>query len=334
MTAWTETPVTTPAPRPVATPVPRLARSPSAETGAGTGAEAELLFRRAYPQLAGWVRRLVDDDEEIAHEIASEAFVRLLSRSARVDCPQSYLYVIAANLIRDHWRKVRRERWGISQVTAVAAAEPTVNPAQDVDVRDLIGSLSPRLRDPFLLYYYGGFQIRDVAALLRRPEGTVKADLFAARAKLKAALANPAPDPRSWRVGAWQDVDVEFVARWVGHAAPLEALELPSVPRFEPAAAELRDVRGCLVEVVNYQVKVNPVLAVLGVGHPLEPDREAVFCRRQDEEFPVADLGVHGYGEQAAPEAGQRGRIGGVDHQVAHSCLGGSHGVPRFFRSR
>jgi RNA polymerase sigma-70 factor (ECF subfamily) len=59
---------------------------------------------------------------------------------------------------------------------------------QDVDVRNLIASLPPRLRDPFLLHYYGGFGIREVAALLHRPEGTIKADLFAARARLKTAL--------------------------------------------------------------------------------------------------------------------------------------------------
>jgi len=41
---------------------------------------------------------------------------------------------------------------------------------------------------PFLLHYYGGFPIREVATLLHRPEGTIKADLFAARAKLKTAL--------------------------------------------------------------------------------------------------------------------------------------------------
>jgi len=46
----------------------------------------------------------------------------------------------------------------------------------------------PRLRDPFRLHYYGGFGIREVATLLHRPEGTIKADLFAARAKLKTAL--------------------------------------------------------------------------------------------------------------------------------------------------
>ena len=154
----------------------------------GVDADAvEEMFKGVYPKLAGWVRRLVDDDDT-AHEIASEAFVRLLSRWTRVDSPQSYLYMIATNLIRDHWRKTERERRAIRSVTAVAAFNEVAYPVQDVDVRNLIASLPPRLRDPFLLHYYGGFGIREVATLLRRPEGTIKADLFAARARLKTAL--------------------------------------------------------------------------------------------------------------------------------------------------
>jgi RNA polymerase sigma-70 factor, ECF subfamily len=148
---------------------------------------AEELFRTAYPKLAGWVRRLVDDDDT-AHEIASEAFVRLLSRWTRVESPQSYLYMIATNLIRDHWRKTERERRAIRSATASTDLDSVADPGQDVDVRDLIQSLPPRLRDPFLLHYYGGFPVKQVATLLHRPEGTIKADLFAARAKLKAAL--------------------------------------------------------------------------------------------------------------------------------------------------
>jgi RNA polymerase sigma-70 factor, ECF subfamily len=151
-----------------------------------TDAAAEL-FRTTYPRLAGWVRRLVDDDDT-AHEIAAEAFVRLLSRWTRVDSPQSYLYMIATNLIRDHWRKAERERRAIRSVTAGAATDEAAYPDQDVDVRNLLASLPSRLRDPFLLHYYAGFPIREVAALLHRPEGTIKADLFAARAKLKTAL--------------------------------------------------------------------------------------------------------------------------------------------------
>jgi RNA polymerase sigma-70 factor, ECF subfamily len=196
MTAWTETPVsTTLSPRPSAAPAWRRTGTVPSKRPAGTAVAvdtaagaAEELFKRDYPRLAGWVRHLVDDDDT-AHEIASEAFVRLLSRTIQVDSPAKYLYMIATNLVRDHWRKAKRERRAIGNVTAAAAVEPVSYPTQDVDVRHLIASLPPRLREPFLLHYYGGFGIREVASLLRRPEGTIKADLFAARAKLKAVLA-------------------------------------------------------------------------------------------------------------------------------------------------
>jgi RNA polymerase sigma-70 factor, ECF subfamily len=159
---------------------------------AGTrGAAAEQLFTAHYPKLAGWVRRLVDDDET-AHEIASEAFVRLLAKwtkPGKLDSPQSYLYVIAMNLVRDHWRKLERERRALSRVVAGADPEPYADPSQDVDVRELLGALPSRLREPFLLHYYAGFGVREIAALLKKPEGTIKADLYHARGRLKDALA-------------------------------------------------------------------------------------------------------------------------------------------------
>ncbi len=149
----------------------------------------EELFNACYPRLAGWVRRLVDDDET-AHEIASEAFTRLLSRWGGLDNPQSYLYMIATNLVRDHWRKTGRERNAIRVMTSAGPADPAYHPAQDVDVRALIQALPERLRSPFLLHYYGGFGLKEVAVMLGRPEGTIKADLFNARARLKAALGD------------------------------------------------------------------------------------------------------------------------------------------------
>ena len=148
---------------------------------------AEDLFNACYPRLAGWVRRLVDDDET-AHEIASEAFTRLLARWSRLDNPQSYLYMIATNLVRDHWRKTQRERRAMRTVTAAAEYEPVTDPAQDVDVRHLIQSLPERQRSAFLLHYYAGFGVREIAVLLKRPEGTIKADLHHARSRLREAL--------------------------------------------------------------------------------------------------------------------------------------------------
>jgi RNA polymerase sigma-70 factor (ECF subfamily) len=167
---------------------------PYAVVTASTGSRAALaeqLFTANYPKLAGWVRRLVDD-EETAHEIASEAFVRLLSKWTspdKLENPQSYLFMIATNLVRDHWRKAERERRAMRNVTPGSDPEPSTNPAQDVDVRELIAALPAKLRDPFLLHYYAGFGVKEIAALVKRPEGTVKADLYHARARLKEALA-------------------------------------------------------------------------------------------------------------------------------------------------
>jgi RNA polymerase sigma-70 factor (ECF subfamily) len=161
---------------------------------ASTGREAAgELFSACYPRLAGWVQRLVDNDED-AHDIAAEAFARLLGRWSRVENPHGYLYVIAANLVSDHWRKTGREQRAINKL-AGAAAGTSSHRAQELDVRALIEALPPRLRAAFLLHHYAGFEVRQVAAMMGRPEGTIKADLYRARMRLKAALADTGDDP-------------------------------------------------------------------------------------------------------------------------------------------
>src|SRR5258708_3043812 len=102
---------------------------------------------------------------------------RLLARWSGLDSPQSYLYMTGTNLVRGHWRKSGRERRAIRTLTAAVPADPAYHPAQDVDVRALIEGLPARLRSAFLLHYYAGFPVREVASMLGRPEGTIKADL-------------------------------------------------------------------------------------------------------------------------------------------------------------
>ncbi len=150
---------------------------------------ASELFAALYPRLAGWCRRLVDDDET-AHEIASEAFTRLWARWTSVAEPHGFLYVTAANLVRDHWRKLERERKAMRRATAEASVRPLPDHAEQSDpsVRLLVQSLPERLRVPILLHYYADMPIREVSVLTGRKEGTVKADLHAARELLRAHL--------------------------------------------------------------------------------------------------------------------------------------------------
>ena len=162
-------------------------RPPQEQRRVDSDALAAELFAAHYGRLAGWCRKLLDDDDT-AHEVAMEAFTRLLGRLRRVDDPVGYLYVIAANLVRDHWRKTRREREALrlaKQGQVPTAGESEVHGA---DLRSLVESLPERLRISVLLYYYAGFPLNDVARLTSRPVGTVKSDLFQARAVLRQAL--------------------------------------------------------------------------------------------------------------------------------------------------
>ncbi|MFD6533910.1 RNA polymerase sigma factor [Streptomyces sp. NPDC060184] len=163
----------------------KRARERNDRRGRQAQAAAEL-FAVGYPSLAGWCRRLVDDDGT-AHEIASEAFTRLWARWTKVDEPRGYLYVTAANLVRDHWRSLERERRAVRRVVTEEVVGGHAEPA-DPSVRMLVQSLPERLRVPILLHYYADMPIREVSALTGRKEGTVKADLHAARELLRAHL--------------------------------------------------------------------------------------------------------------------------------------------------
>lgn len=167
----------------VATPVAGVRRGVIRQQEERAASE---LFEAVYPRLAGWCRRLVDDDGT-AHEIAAEAFTRLWARWTRVEEPTGFLFVTAANLVRDHWRRTERERRALRRVTTEQALRAQ-GEAADPSVRILVQSLPERLRNPVLLYYYADLPVREVAALLGRNEGTVKADLHSARQLLRARL--------------------------------------------------------------------------------------------------------------------------------------------------
>ena len=199
-----------------ATGTPGASLAAAAERPAGavasTGRDAaEELFNACYPRLTGWVRRLVGTDED-AHDIAAEAFARLLGRWSRVDNPHGYLYMIAANLISDHWRQAAREQRAIKNL-ATAAAGASCHRAQEADVRALIEALPPRLRAAFLLHHYAGFEVRQIAAMTGRPEGTIKADLHHARMRLKAALTDSGGTPRRAVTGSGHVTDGGRTAR-------------------------------------------------------------------------------------------------------------------------
>ena len=170
------------------------------------------LFAAHYGKLAGWCTRLVGDDQ-LAHEIASEAFTRLMTKWRGVEDIRGYLYVTASNLVKDHWRRLERERRALSKVEVVVSA-PGADAAPPL--RDVVERLPNRHRDVVLLHYYADISVRDTARLLKVSEGAVKRRLFEARALLARGPGGaPMTDPvDQFFERAREDVPTLFAATW------------------------------------------------------------------------------------------------------------------------
>ena len=143
------------------------------------------LWNAQYPRLAGWCAAVLGD-EDLASDIAMEAFVRVLSRWRRLEEPRPYLYATAMNLMRDHWRATAREA-GLVKRLRDDGVEDRAR-VRDHWLVDLTHRLPERLRGPVLLFYGADLSVEEVASALHRPIGTVKRQLADARARLLVML--------------------------------------------------------------------------------------------------------------------------------------------------
>jgi RNA polymerase sigma-70 factor (ECF subfamily) len=143
------------------------------------------LYSAEFSRLAGYLTAITGDID-LAREAAQEAFTRLFARWRSVREPRGFLYVVATNLCRHHWRQTGRER---ATVATLGHALPDGGPAHDPWLRDLVERLPVRLREVVLLHYYADLPVAAVAAAIHRPVGTVKRRLHEARNELAAAVA-------------------------------------------------------------------------------------------------------------------------------------------------
>ena len=142
------------------------------------------LYLAEFKHLSGYCAMLVNDDQ-LGYEMAQESFTRLFARWLKVRDPQAYVFLIATNLVRDHWRRRDRERVAMRSVRVVT---PTTTPPVDTWLRDVVERLPAPLRDVVLLHYWADLPVAEVARLVRRPQGTVKRRLHEARAQLAVTL--------------------------------------------------------------------------------------------------------------------------------------------------
>lgn len=136
--------------------------------------------------------RHVSGNREDAEDLTQETFLaaRTRARSFRGESSlRTWLTTIALN----EWRRLLRREKLRSLWPARSGKEPR-RPVEIVDAEWLLAGLrqlSEEHRLALLLHEVHGFSVKEVAAMTRAPEGTVKARLHYARRRLREILVCP-----------------------------------------------------------------------------------------------------------------------------------------------
>jgi RNA polymerase sigma factor (sigma-70 family) len=184
-------------------------------------AEFETAFRQHFPPIYRFISRRVGS--ALAEDLAAETFAIAYRRRASFQPARgslrSWLYGIAANLVRDHWRAEQH----LLALDARLLPEVDLEDGSDAaDDRVMAALLAPRLagalgqltrdqRDVLLLHAWVELSHEEIAAALRVAPGTVRSRLSRARALLREQLGDfdfdlwtfgqPGPAPAEGRPG-------------------------------------------------------------------------------------------------------------------------------------
>lgn len=147
-------------------------------------------YEASYPRVWSYVRRLVADSET-ASDLAQEAFVRLL-QSQRVTLQESertaYLFVIAMNLVRDHWKRRSRQNEPLNDIEQAPGSGGVPGVIAGIDLTRALAALPLKQRSIIWLAYAEGCNHRAIAEIVGVSEKSVKVLLFRARKKMMELL--------------------------------------------------------------------------------------------------------------------------------------------------
>ena len=134
---------------------------------------------------------------QVAVELSQETFMRVYFKANKykpVAPLSSWIYTIASNLAKTELKRSHRvtmvslddENYRYSERTA--AKENPEDSALSKRLRQALDSLHPRYRVPVVLKDIEGFSQEEIAEILKKPLGTIKARISRGRSQLKKEL--------------------------------------------------------------------------------------------------------------------------------------------------
>lgn len=160
------------------------------------------IFDRHLDAVYGYLVRR--GDTELADDLTGEVFRVAFEQRHRFDLERSsarpWLYGIAANVVRRHWRTWHRRghahrrlstREGASSFDDLDRVDAAADAHRQTAALDTaLAGLARRDREPLLLHVWEELSYEEIAEVLAIPIGTVRSRLHRARRKLRASLTD------------------------------------------------------------------------------------------------------------------------------------------------
>jgi RNA polymerase sigma-70 factor (ECF subfamily) len=155
----------------------------------GNEAFAGFYSRSARPLWAYLAR--VSADPALADDLMQESFVRFLC-AARPDdgevAARRYLFRIATNLLRDHWRRPRQTSIEEIHEEFFAAVSTTAQSDSRIVLGPALAKLTLRDRQLLWLAYAEGYSHKEIAEVTGLASASIRLLLFRARRRIAALL--------------------------------------------------------------------------------------------------------------------------------------------------
>jgi RNA polymerase sigma-70 factor (ECF subfamily) len=170
---------------------------------AGARAGDRMAARRLYDRHAPRVYRLIYrsvGDEELAREYTQDTFVKVFQRLDQYrgeSAFSTWLHSVAMSMLFTGLRRLKRVRareLELETAVSLPTHDETVDPHLRERLQTELARLPLRLRVPIVLHDVEGYTHREIGQMLDIPEGTSKARLSEARARLRVALAGVVTD--------------------------------------------------------------------------------------------------------------------------------------------
>ena len=160
------------------------------------------LYRHYLPRVYAYVAYRVGKKQE-AEDLVSDLFLKVVERISEFQYRgagtfPAWLFQIARNQVNAFFRRNNRDSNPVPLEdlpdVGESPGEAVLRKERFAELRELIGTLSPRRRETILLKYFGGLRNQEIARVLSLDERTVASHISRGLANLQLKLVENSQD--------------------------------------------------------------------------------------------------------------------------------------------